>query len=249
MIKYGFKVVIMLVLLMMVGTIAVQASDSLTDKLELSDTVFQKYNVDLEEKYLLESLEILNDLNKAFPNNGQVVWRMGRIHNYLAINSDDKIDGWNKAKSYVEQSLELEANEPNAHFWMAVLIGQIGQEKGILTSLFMLKPMREHLERTIEIEPLFDYAYYLIATLYMDAPGWPLSFGDKKKALSYAKQAVDVTPDSFEFQWGLYRAYNNLNNKKEAKKVLETIVSMPLNNESLAPQIKKDAEEALAKFN
>jgi tetratricopeptide (TPR) repeat protein len=117
-------------------------------------------------------------------------------------------------------------------------MGRVGEEKGILNSLFMVKPMKVELDRCLEIDPKFPDTYYVLGLLYWKVPGWPVSIGDKKLAVQYSAQAVQLRPESFLFRWGLYEAYNAAGKKQEAQEVLQQILK-----QSVAPGYEKEATE------
>ena len=60
---------------------------------------------------------------------------------------------------------------------------------------------------TATVPAVLDGSIYTsLGSLYAKAPGWPLSFGDRKKAKAYLEQALTINPDGIDpnFFYGDY---------------------------------------------
>lgn len=179
---------------------------------------------DYEEAILLyrEALEL-------DPDNAAILWRLGRSHLSLgdALPEDHRLEIYEEGREYVERAIEIDPDSPDAHFWYASLLGRIGQTRGVMQSLFMVKPMEEALEKVLELDPDYASAYYVLSMLYMEAPGWPLSIGNKSTSLEYALRSVEMDPDDYDFLYNLAVVYLDNNKEDEAKKTLEDLLAMP----------------------
>jgi tetratricopeptide (TPR) repeat protein len=67
---------------------------------------------------------------------------------------------------------------------------------GGLSALDLIKKARDHLldAEKIDGNALDGSIYTSLGSLYAKAPGWPLSFGDRKKAKTYLEQALAINP-------------------------------------------------------
>jgi hypothetical protein len=83
-----------------------------------------------------------------------------------------------------------------AHYYLALNIGQLARTK-MLGALKLLIEMERELKLVIQLDPKFDYAggHRTIGDLYLEAPGWPTSVGDKKKARVNLEKAVEIAPE------------------------------------------------------
>ena len=83
-----------------------------------------------------------------------------------------------------------------AHYYLALNIGQLARTK-MLGALKLLTEMERELNVVIFLDPKFDYAggHRTIGVLYLEAPGWPTSVGDKKKARFHLEQALQIAPE------------------------------------------------------
>lgn len=153
-------------------------------------------------------------------------FRLGEYHN-------NTIEIFEKGRENSRKLQTIESKDSGRGiFWEAVFMGKIGQEQGVISSLLKIKPMRDKLIKCINMEPNFAPAYDSLARLYNQAPGWPLSIGDKKEALKYRKKSVALDPYNFEYQWFLYKNYLALNEIEKARNVLKDILSIPEDGQS-----------------
>ena len=242
-----------LFLVLFSGTINLLANNQLTERLGQIDHLYKNFLISKNPIEIETAIKSLEDLIISYPDNYEVFWKAARSYNEYAALTSDPLKTYERAITYAQRSLELETNNPNAHFWLAVLYGQIGQAKGILNSLLLVEKMKDELEKCLHFDPKFDYAYHVLATLYLRAPGWPISIGDKNKALEYQLHAVKLNPNYLPYQWALYQIYDRLGKKDAAKEILQLIDQIPVEyslesfyNEPITPKkIKEQASKLL----
>lgn len=82
------------------------------------------------------------------------------------------------------------------HFYFAMNKGQLARTR-TLGALPLVKEMEKAFLRAIEIDPKFDHAapHRSLGLLYLDAPGWPASIGNKSKARQHLEKAAELVPD------------------------------------------------------
>jgi tetratricopeptide (TPR) repeat protein len=63
-----------------------------------------------------------------------------------------------------------------------------------------VKNAKKIFEKALEINPaaLDGSAYTSLGSLYYQVPGWPISFGDDKKAAEYLKKGLSINPDGID---------------------------------------------------
>lgn len=193
-----------------------------------------------------KAIEALEKIIAEDPKNAEAHITIAKAHLYLGDRvQESKLEIFEAGKSYAEKATELDPKSPDAYYWLAALTGRVGQTRGILQSLFMINPMKEALDTAIEIDPNYAAAYYVLSLLYTEAPGWPVSIGNKQKALEYAQKAVDLAPDDIEFNVHLAKALINNKRTKEAVAVLNRVLEMPHIDTEL--EYKEEARELLQK--
>jgi len=193
------------------------------------------------------AVELLAEHLAAQPDDGEALWLAGKAYLYLGDRTEEgRLQVFEKGKEYADRAVELVPNSPDAHYWLSALIGRIGQTRGILSSLFMVRPMKDALDRVLELDPNYAPAYWVLSQLYQQAPGFPLSIGNKKLALENAQRAVELAPDELEFQLQLARALDHNGQKEEGRKLLQEIRANPKLEED--PDLLKEVEEQAAEW-
>ncbi len=145
--------------------------------------------------YLIEHEDKINEDYES-------CWRLGYFYEFLGQNCPDKkmrLNFFELGRKFTERAIKLNPNGVDGHLYQAILMGDIGLEKGILKSLAMVKPMSEELQTVIGLDPKNATAHYVLGQLYWKVPGKPLSIGDKKKAQEETALAVKYNPQSEEF--------------------------------------------------
>lgn len=105
-------------------------------------------------------------------------------------------------KGLVEASHQLTSRYPNASeamVWEAIALSSYAKSMGALHPVNALKAAeqaRSLLLASIDIDPqaLHGSAYTTLGSLYLRVPGWPIGFGDKKKAREYLERALQINP-------------------------------------------------------
>lgn len=82
------------------------------------------------------------------------------------------------------------------HYYLAMNLGQLARTK-MLGALKLVSEMEREFKTARSLDPRFDYAGAdrCLGLLYLDAPGWPASVGDKTKARHHLLLAVEVAAD------------------------------------------------------
>lgn len=84
--------------------------------------------------------------------------------------------------------------------WEAITLSTRAGKVGGLHALGWAKQARDLLLRAEQIDPdvLSGSIYTSLGSLYYKVPGWPIGFGDKKKAERYLRKAVEVNPSGID---------------------------------------------------
>jgi len=247
--RLKFFSLICIVSLLMTGVVV--AENNLEQQLEEVEELSHKIweidgdeQPDEKEELLLKRLDLVEEIMADYPDQVEVYWQAAEAYHDLAFYEDETVEVLKDGKGYAEDSIELAPDEAKGYFWRGALKGQIGLEEGIRSSLSTVEPMKEDLEQAIELDPDYAAAYDALAHLYMEVPGWPVSIGDEDKALEYREQSVELEPDNFQYQWGLYENYQEVGADEKAEEVLEDILELPLDEkQSDAEEIKEKARE------
>jgi tetratricopeptide (TPR) repeat protein len=201
---------------------------SLEERITAADLHWSRRSQAGVTEVLLQNLE---GADRDYPDQGEVLWRLARAYWWKSTRfpKDDKktrIEWLDKAKATGERAAKAAPGNPDAHYWYAAAMAETGVARGILQSLFMVKPTREALERGLEADPNHASCHYLMAELYLQLPGPPLSIGNKQKSVQEARLAVKYGPDSSSHWLVLGRALIATKQYDEARQALNALLAM-----------------------
>jgi len=103
----------------------------------------------------------------------------------------------------LKQAERVTAQNPNRAetlIWQGIIESTYAGAKGGLGALGHAKSAKKNLERAIEIDPkaLDGSAYTSLGSLYYQVPGWPIGFGDNKKAAEFLKKGLAINPNGID---------------------------------------------------
>ena len=138
-----------------------------------------------------------------------------------------------------EGAVTRNPNRAEVLIWHGIIEASQAGAKGGLGALSLVKDAKKSFERALEINPdaLDGSAYTSLGSLYYQVPGWPLGFGDDKKALELLKKGLAVNPDGIDpnFFYGdfLYRS-GDLDNAASALR--KALAAPPRSGRKLADE-------------
>ena len=126
-------------------------------------------------------------------------------------------------------------DEVVALYWKAVALGKLSEEKGILNALRSMRPIEKLFLRVIELNENYDNAggHKALGRMYFKLPGFPISFGNKEKALYHLKRAYELFPYDIIALAFYAEALFETGNKSEARQIAEFILTAPIEPENV----------------
>ena len=99
-----------------------------------------------------------------------------------------------------QKSLAGNPGSADVLIWYAIIESTYAGAKGGIGALAHVKSAKKALEDAIAINPeaLSGSAYTSLGSLYYQVPGWPIGFGDDKRALEFLKKGLAVNPDGID---------------------------------------------------
>jgi len=87
--------------------------------------------------------------------------------------------------------------------WDAIVLSTLAEKKGGLGALSLVKEARLKLEQAeaIDAEVLGGSVYASLGSLYSKVPGWPIGFGNDKKAERYFRKALAINPQGLDINY------------------------------------------------
>lgn len=102
----------------------------------------------------------------------------------------------------VAEAEQLRAVNTRAPYliWEAIIRSTYAGAKGGLGALDQVKQAKKLLEQAIKIDPtaMNGSAYTSLGSLYYQVPGWPVGFGDDKKAKELLLKGLSYNPDGID---------------------------------------------------
>lgn len=119
---------------------------------------------------------------------------------YYTVPEAEKDAAFDQLESQAEAAVAASPGRAEPLVWQAIIQSSHARFAGGLTALDLIKQARDHLLEAERIEPeiLDGSVYTSLGSLYAKAPGWPLSFGDRKKARAYLERALSINPDGID---------------------------------------------------
>ncbi len=159
-------------------------------------------------------------------NDPVLAWQYGRAcfdWAGWATNKSQRAEVAREGIAACRQSLLL-TNSAAAHFYMGLNLGQLAQCE-LLHGLRLVREMDQEWQMALSLDPTFDHGgpARSLGLLYRDAPGWPLSLGNRRKALDYLQNAAALAPDDPENILNLAEAYLKWGDRKNAQKELDIL--------------------------
>lgn len=106
------------------------------------------------------------------------------------------------------QLVEAQPQRAEPLVWEGIIVSSWAGEKGGLGALGLVKRAKAIYESAIQIDGkvLDGSAYNSLGVLYYKVPGWPIGFGDKKRARELLEQALSLNPKGIDpnFFYGEY---------------------------------------------
>lgn len=177
-------------------------------------------------------------------------WRLARVFYWIGDHTADntaKKQIFQQGIDQAKKAIELGPNKADGHFWLGVCYGVYGEARGVLKSLFLVKPIKTEMRRVLEIDPAYDHggADRVLGRVYHEVPG--LFGGSEKQSLEHLLQAVKYGPRVGLNLIYLADTYISLDRIEDARKTLETVLTMEVMPD-LIPETAEERDQARAKL-
>jgi tetratricopeptide (TPR) repeat protein len=137
--------------------------------------------------------------HQAEPDNAVLAWQFGRATFDLAEAAYNKQEREVLAQEGIEAcraAIALEPDLADAHYYLGMNLGQLARVY-LLRGLRIVSEMEKAFELSRQINPRVDHggADRNLGLLYHQAPGWPISVGNKTRGRRHLERAVELSPD------------------------------------------------------
>lgn len=159
----------------------------------------------------------------------EALWRISRILYYIGMHTQKKKDQqimFSQGIYYGKKAVEAEPERPEGHYWLGVNYGKYGEVKGVLKSLSLVKPIKEKMNKVIELDRGFEGggADKVLGRVYFKLPGF--AGGDNQKSLEHLLKAKEFDPGDPLTRLYLADTYLALGEVDKAREEIEFVLSL-----------------------
>jgi len=99
-----------------------------------------------------------------------------------------------------EKLVQVYAKYAEPAIWHGIVEASYAGTKGGLGALSLVKSARKSFETALALNAgaLDGSAYTSLGSLYYQVPGWPIGFGDEKKALELLQKGLAINPNGID---------------------------------------------------
>jgi tetratricopeptide (TPR) repeat protein len=191
-----------------------------------------------------EALALLRNARTADFQNYDVTWRLARADYYLGAHSPVERERDNAFRDGVEMgeaAVKLQDGKPDGHFWFGANMG--GRAKASsLSGLADAEDIRREMQTVIKLDEKFGSgsAYMVLGQVDLELPR--LMGGDPQDAVKNLEKGLTFGPDNSLLRLHLAEAYLATGRNADARKQLDTLLSMKP-NPNFVPEHQEASEE------
>jgi len=121
------------------------------------------------------------------------------VANY-EMSGDEQIKAYESLIQSADAAVANNRGSAEILVWNGIIKSAFAGVKGGLGALSFAKEARTSLEASLKIDDhaLNGSAYASLGTLYSKVPGWPVGFGNDKKALQFLQKALEINPNGID---------------------------------------------------
>lgn len=153
----------------------------------------------------------------------------GWAHAYYQTPKDQKEAEFKVLAAKAHQITLASPSRVEPMVWEGIILSSYAKFAGALSALDKAKAARDLLVSAEKIQPdaLNGSIYSSLGSLYYKVPGWPIGFGDKKKAREYLEKAVKLNPTGIDPNYFLGDFLMEQGEYAKAREYLEKALAAP----------------------
>jgi tetratricopeptide (TPR) repeat protein len=184
-------------------------------------------------------------LKRGLPKD-EAFWRMARFKSWegaIAKESSEKLKLFKEAEGWAHKGTEANPENVEAHFWLGVAYGRIGETQGILKSLSLIGPIRHEMDEVLRLNPDHAGAHHLLGVMYRKLP-W-FKGGSHKKSIEELQKSISLNYGNTLYHLDLAKTYLEMNKTDEARQELEKVRTIALPFDPVEAEIDKQMADQL----
>ena len=179
-------------------------------------------------KDLLLTESMLLDAMEQSGTSESLAWRLARTYFSLGKRSDeeDAIEHYNNCIARANKAIQLNSQSAWGFYYRGICRGKLGETQGIWSSLSMIEPLKQDLQKAAKLDPSVSRGgpHRALGKLYLALPG--LLGGSVDKSVDHLQQAVVQGPGFADNYLFLAEALHEQENYRAAKNTLEDLLKI-----------------------
>jgi len=149
---------------------------------------------------------------------------------YHTSDEDTKLTGGHAMTRAAEALAARFPDRVEPLVWQALAILIEPEVNQNISALGVVKRAKALLEKAEAMDPsgMDGVVQSTLGTLYYEVPGWPIGFGDNKKAEAYLLKALEINPDGMDPNYFYGDFLLQRGKRREAVSYLEKAMNTPL---------------------
>jgi tetratricopeptide (TPR) repeat protein len=177
-----------------------------------------------------KALSLYRQAANILENKYEAFWRIARMMYYVGEHTESKKEKKNifaQAVYFAERAVEANPEKPDAYYWRGVNNGKVGETRGVLKSLSLVKPIKQDMNKVIEIDRTYEDggADRVLGRVYYKLPGF--AGGSKDKSQEHLEKSKELGPNDATTRIYLAETYMDQNEIEKARAELEYVLNMP----------------------
>ena len=230
------------VILLLFGSVSLSLASAASPDLDQADALLASPTLNYPQAQ--QALALYEGLPQDSP---PLLTRLSRTCFILGDLSpaEERRHHYEKGLEYAERLLVQEPNGVAGHYWKAMHLSGLADIGSRLQGFKLLPQIMEELNRVLTLSETYEDAgaHRVLGRIYFEAPGWPISVGDKKKSLQHLETAVRLAPENSTNHLYLAETWLAMGQKDEARTELEK-VSQDGQHAFTPPELEEDRREA-----
>lgn len=162
-------------------------------------------------------------------NKYEAYWRISRILYYIGEHTEKKKERqtiFAQGVYHAQKAIDIESEKPDGYYWHGVNNGKYGETRGVLKSLFLVKPIKEAMNKVIELDRSYEEGGpdRVLGRVYFKLPGF--AGGSKDKSLEHLLKSKEYGPNDAVTRIYLAETYLAKDEKDKAREELEYVLNM-----------------------
>lgn len=175
-----------------------------------------------------KALALYRDALTQSEDKYEAYWKISRIMFYIGEHTEGKKEQRNifsQAIYHASKAVDLKPDQPDAYYWRGVNNGKFGEVKGVLKSLSLVKPIKNDMNKVIEINRDYEDGGpdRVLGRVYFKLPGF--AGGSKEKSYEHLMKSKELGPDDCLTRVYLAETLLDMNEVEQARSELEFVLA------------------------